>query len=358
MRLLFALERASLGGPATRMLGRVRHLARVPGVEVEVAIRRDRGGRALLERHAKVHVADPWLLRAMVESSRYDVVVVVDAPEYLEALGSLERRPPLVAELHADRPEDLLYLGDRRFTVDSFVVPSRYAKRVLHEAELVARHEQLEVAPPVVDPELFFPSPEPKHPRPIIGWVGPVDAREGWRRFLLLASLSIEGGSDVDFWMVGGEHADDPMLDALLESVDGLDLSARVRWFPRLDHGAMRRFYSAVAASHGCTLSTARGATFGSSLVEALLCSCPVVAPNAGALGEVAPGADYLPLYEEMEEAVSAIDALISPAAAGIRARLQSDLDEVRRRFSPQTLGPPYLAMLVRLVEQRRLRSG
>lgn len=358
MRLLFALENASLGGAATRLLGRIRHLARVDGVEVEVALRRDRGARPLLERHARIHLADPRHLRQLLSSGLADIVVVVDGSEYMEAVAALDRRPAVVVEVHADHPDELTYLSTRTFSPDSFVVPSRYARRMLYEAELVSRREPLEVALPAVDPHLFFKSPEPKRRRPLVGWVGPVDDREAWRRFLLIASLLIEGGADVDFWMVGGEGADDPTVDACLESIDGLDLSSRVRWFPRIEHNAMRRFYSAVTASGGCLLSTADGATFGSSVVEALLCGCPAVAPHAGALGEVAPGADYCPLYSQMEEAVGLIEALLSPASAGTWARLDADVEELRRRFAPETLGPPYLSMLMRLVEQRRLRGG
>jgi glycosyltransferase involved in cell wall biosynthesis len=103
-------------------------------------------------------------------------------------------------------------------------------------------------------------------------------------------------------------------------------------------------------------LSTAREDSFGMSIAEALLTGCPVVAPDAGAIGELAPGASYLPLYAEVEQAATSIESLAGRASEVVRAKLAADLPALVRRFSPEALGPQYLAMLARL-HDRRMRA-
>jgi glycosyltransferase involved in cell wall biosynthesis len=349
MKLLFAFRAAALGGITANLGGRLRFLSSVPRLEVELACEEDQGARELLSKQAPLTIADPWRFREMVAAKRYDVIVALDAAPYLDAIAEISAEQCLVVEVHST--EDLTYLRERKFTCDTFVVPSRYSRRLVQG--LVSPYDPIEILPGIVDPRLFHPSPGETNVRPIVGWVGRIDERQDWKRFLLTASVLKEHGAELDFWMVGGETARDAVVEAFLESADALDLSERLRWFPRLEHAAMRRFYSAVAQSNGCLLSTARGESFATSIAEALLTGCPAVAPDDGAMGEIAPGASYLPLYREIEQAAHLVEGFVQ-SASGARARLAADLPLLRQRFAPETLGPLYLAMLVRLVEKRR----
>ena len=350
MRLLFAIRGAILGGVCSQLANRMRFLSTVPNLEVEFLIEEDRGARELLAKHGEVSIADPWRFRELVASRRFDAIVAIDAGPYLDAIAELSGEHCLVVEIHATDPEELAYLRERKFSCDTFVVPSRHSKRMLQELGLMSPYDPIEVAPNIVDARLFYPSPGEPNARPIVGWVGKLDEQKDWKPFLLTASLLAEGGRDLDFWMAGGEHARDAVVEAFLESIDALDLSERLRWFPRLEYAAMRRFYAAIAASGGCMLATAPS----TSIAEALLTGCPVVAPDRGAVGEVAPGASYLPLYREIEQAAQLVESFVVGDSRGVRAKLEADLPTLRQRSAPETLGPTYLAMIARLLERRR----
>ncbi len=354
MRILFALQSAELGSTTTQLLARLRWLSAVPNLEVELVALEDRGALELFAGLASTASADPWRFRERVQSGRHDAVVVIDSAPYLDAIAEISGERCLVVEIQTAQPEALRYLQDRKFACDALLVPSRYSKRVLLERRLLSAFDPVEIGRNAVDPRLFYPTPATSHARPIMGWVGRLDEDEAWRQLLLIASVLMEGGADLEVWTVGGERAPDPVVDAFLESADALELADRLRWFPRIEHGAMRRFYSMVAASGGCLVSTAPAAPFGTTVAEALLCGCPVVAREEGAIGELAPGAGYLPLYREIEEAAGWVARLTGAAAAPLRSKLERDLPDLRQRFAPETVGSAYLAMLVRLIEQRR----
>ena len=356
MKLLFGFQTCGAGGVATQLLTRARYFSNMAGVKARFAFRQDRGGQRVLSKYGRTEVAEPWRFRELVAQEQFDAVIVSDAPEYLDALSELARSQCTIVELYRIGTDTMPRSLPRHY--DSFVVPSRFAKRTLTQAGVFGMHDPVEIVPFMIDSEAFFPSPGPECPRPIIGWVGGLEQTENWRRFLLLASLLVEGRVEVDFWMVGGAHAKDDLVEALLESIDGLDLSGRVRWFPEIPYPAMRRFYSLLAESGGCLLSTDQEQSFGCTAAEALLSGCPVTAPNCGAIQELVPGAGYLMLYEELEEAASLVRQLIGPAGGGPRGRLLSDLQELRERFGPATLGPAYLNLLMRVIENRRRRTS
>jgi glycosyltransferase involved in cell wall biosynthesis len=345
MRILFAHDSPS---SAAALLPRVQCLASFPGVEVETVFTNDPEERELFARCGPTSTADARGLREIITAMRYDALVLIDGSSYLDVFRELPAQG--VAFIEAHSAEAIARIARARPSCDAVVVPSRAAKRALKE--LVPGHLAIEIAPIIVDPKVFFPTPSAKAPRPILGWVGELDDAASWRSLLLLGSLVVESGSDVEIWVAGGERASDATVEGFLESADALDLTARLRWFPRIDLRSRRRYYGIIAESGGALLSTSSG-LFGLASTEALFCGCPVVAPDAGANGEIAPGSPFLRLFHQIEEAAYAVRALLDPAAPRMA---ESDVTEIRSRFGPETLGPLYLAMIVHSVEAKRLR--
>lgn len=352
MKLLYGVDYLSVDAAAL-LAGRLQHLAATPGVELDLFFGHDLGGADLLRGCVdRCEAVDRWRFREAVASSRHDAIVLVDAPEYLDAAGVLAEERCTVLEVQETDPAALHYLSAGR-GAEGVVVPSRHLRRVLQKEGVVSPRTLIEVAPVTVDPAVFFATPTKGSTTQTLGWVGSLSDAVARERCLLVMTLLADRRQSISLWMVGGAHCSDAQLEAFLESIDGLGLSERVRWFPTIERAAMRKFYGTIAASGGCLLSTSDRSA-GREVVEALLCACPVVARSGGAVAEVAPGADYLQLYEEIEEAVSAIDRV----SEDIRVRLQADQVELRARFAPEATGSQYLRLLAKLIERHRRTSA
>lgn len=339
MRLLVAYRYGGLGGVETQIAARMRHLARVPGLEVRFLFAKDYGIADHLAPFGRVHIEpDPTRLGPIVEG--VDVAAVIDTEEYLDAIVQLGK--PVLLEIHTTVESGLGYL-ERPHRATAYLVPSERSRRMIRERYGIA--DDVHVVPDIVDGQVFHPIPAPRHPRPILLWVGRLDTHKGFERMLeMTARLCLE--RTVDLWIAGGDTAPADVRAYLIEVADDLGLSARFRWFPRLQPSAMPRLYAYAAASGGVFVSTSRDESFGMAVVEALLCGLPVVASDVGAIPEIG-AAQYLALYP-LEDPAAGVRRIADTLSGhgSIRSALLASRPALAARYAPEAIGPRYLELL------------
>lgn len=360
MRVLFAYRYGILGGVATQLASRLSFLCTVPGFEAELLFAADYGVVGPLSKLCRVHI-EPDGARAakLAAEGRFDLLVVIDTKEYLEAFLDISPKIPVLLEVHTTVESGLEYLSKKRWPVAAHAVPSEYSRRLLVERFDVGPRDAVRIIGNVVDPETFRPTPVDATGAegPIVLWVGKLDRHKRWESYLEVAGLLRDRVPGARFWMVGGETAPEPVPLVLLDIVESLGLADRFRWFPHVDHAAMPRLLSWVAATGGLALVTSENESFGMSVAEALLCGCPVVATHVGALPELAPGRDYLELYplDDARAAAAAVEQVLEPShRARVAQHLEQDRPELARRWSPSTVGAAILETYQRLIDDAR----
>ncbi len=131
--------------------------------------------------------------------------------------------------------------------------------------------------------------PKPSRDQCSRGWR--LDSLKDWRLFLEIGRACRDKGLDLDLWMVGRD-IEAATVDHLRKSAESLGVFDALRWFRGLPYHVMPRFFDAVLASGGVTLSTSKAESFGLVVAESLARGCPAVAPHIQAfenlLGPVA----------------------------------------------------------------------
>lgn len=349
MKVLYCYKYAILGGVCTQLINRLDVLQGAGLMEAEIVFWMDLGIGEDLSGYPVFIEPDGGKVKELVQSKGFDVVVVIDTPEYQEALDDL-KDVPIITEIHTTTEMGLAYLKKRNWTTSGYIVPSVYSQTMLRERFGVGEDAPVRVVPDSLDMRLF-PRVTVERPcsRPIFGWVGKLDDHKDWRSFMGLAARVSDMGVDAEFWLFGGETAPITRQAELIDECERLNLHTHFRWFPRVEYRAMHRVYAAVRASGGAMVVTSINESFGMSVLEAIVCGCPVVASRVGALPEIAIDRPYVSFYElgDIKEAAGmAIDFLKPDVAASLRESLDSDLPHLVGSYSSEVVGPKYLDAL------------
>ena len=346
MKVLYCYRYGILGGVCTQLINRLRALQTSGEFEAHLVFRQDHGISRTLDGYPHLHFESADKARDRVMSDEFDAAVVVDTPEYLEALTGIEG-VPLITEVHTTVERGLQYLKGRRWATAGYIVPSEYSRWMLRERFGIGREEPVRVVPNSLDARLFprvhVGTPGP---RPIFAWVGKIDYHKNWRGFLDIAARVTDEGADAEFWLVGGETAPPDRQAELIDEISRLELNTRCRWFSRIEYRAMHRLYAAVRESGGAMLVTSINESFGMSVLEALISGCPVLASRVGALPEIMPSRPYLRFYEHgnADEAAHAAMELLRPQErAHVRAEIDRDHDRLIAKYSCEAVATRYI---------------
>ncbi|MBL28853.1 MAG: hypothetical protein CMM50_15025 [Rhodospirillaceae bacterium] len=360
MKILYAYRYGILGGVCTQIWNRLRRLSQHQNCEVHCAFRTDYGVSRFLNSYATLHFGiDANALLKLTQKYSYDSVIVIDTPEYFEAIGRDHGRDyAFVAEVHTSIANNLSYLDDRSWAPDRFVVPSRYMKDLL-TSQFLSDAEEVHICANSLDMALFQKTaPKFQTNAPVVLWVGKIDDHKDWRSFLTLCYNLTSSGMAFDIWMVGGETCSPAVALDLLNFADSLNLLDRLRWIDRVEHDVMPEIYSAVSDSGGLSVATTHNESFGMSILEALCCGCPVVATEVGAIPEFKLGRNgsYLRLYAlgDLQKAADhAADLLTEQTATAARVALATDRDLFVERFGIKNATDRYLETL-QVIRQNR----
>lgn len=198
-----------------------------------------------------------------------------------------------------------------------------------------------------IDDELFCPGGmESERPvRPVIAWVGrPYDARKDFIGFAALAQALAD--DDVELWAVLACPEDYPV------SIDQWT-GERMRVIRNLSQRQMADTYRLIVASGGCVVSTSLSEGFGMSIVEAMACGCPVVAPAVGGVHEVLDDAGLI--YERPVRAAK-LRRLVLELIGNTEMRsavILRGLNRVKRNFTANQMAASYHELYEELLSKR-----
>jgi glycosyltransferase involved in cell wall biosynthesis len=358
MRVVFAYRYGILGGVCTQLINRLRLLSGDGAIEAHLLFAEDHGISITLRGYPHLHFEQtPQRVQALVRDGGFDVAVVIDTAGYLDALQGVPE-VPLIAEVHTTVEQGLEYLRKRDWVTDGFIVPSNYSRRMLRERFLIPEAHAIAVVPNCLDMSLFPHGDLSTFPQlPVLAWVGKLDEHKNWRGFLKVASKVAGSGPRACFWLVGGHTASIMKQTELVDEVADRGLAERCRWFPRIEYAAMHKLYAAVRQSGGAVVVTSINESFGMSVLEALVCGCPVVAPDVGALSEIAPDEPYLRLYRYGHYSAAAklaIELMNDGRDGPLHTKLAVDRVQFEGRFSVEQVAGLYGTALQGFVEVAR----
>lgn len=338
MKVLFVYKYLTFGGCETVLKTRIEGLRR-RGHDARAWFFQDFGGRPLFDELGDaVFVGDAEAFRAAWGFQGWDLVSTLDSEEVFEGLAGEALRPPLAVECHTSYPAALGYLGSlRREDVVAIAVPS------VHQAALVRGLLPFE-APVHVLPNpihgIFLGEPgefRPRPGRPLVSWIGRLDAHKNWSGFLEIGESLLKRRADPEFWIVA-EPGEGSIAQRLFAQARDRGLLSRLRWFRGVPHERVPGFLDATRASGGVVVCTSKAESFGMAVVEAMARGCVVVAPKRGPFTEFVTHGDTGLLYDEDggDDAAGLIHEALADEA--LRDRLgRAARRTVLDRFTPET---------------------
>jgi glycosyltransferase involved in cell wall biosynthesis len=293
-RILFAYKLCGLGGVETSILNKAEALRKL-GANVE-ALFLDfwgNGGKSIAER-AGVHVLRQVDAQIDLLRKGWDAIVVVDSPEFVDTVIASGIDCALFFETHASYISALTYYYSRVNdpAIEAVIAPSDFNKRLLVAAGCSA--DRICVVPNALDPDTFESSlVQPAAAlaslpldRPIVLSVGRVEPQKNTLAFVQTALELLATGHVVHFVIVGDAVDTQEYAEQVRAAIP--DGSGKYFTFiQELRHESMPELYRRAARSGGCLLVTSTNESQPMTLLEAMACECPVVAPDIGGIGEV-----------------------------------------------------------------------
>lgn len=337
MKVLFVYKYLTFGGCETVLKTRIEGLRR-RGHDARAWFLEDLGGRPLFEELGDaVFVGDAEAFRAAWGFRGWDLVSTLDSEEVFEALSSEAVRPPLAVECHTSYPAALGYLGTlRREDVVALAVPSATQADLVRA--LLPFEAPVHVLPNPVHGSFLGEPVElrPRPRRPLVSWIGRLDAHKNWSAFLEICGRLLTRRQDPELWIVA-EPGEGSVAERLFAQARDQGLLSRLRWFRGVPHERVPAFLDATRASGGVVVCTSKAESFGMAVVEAMARGCVVVAPRKGPFTEyVSHGESGLLHFEgDVDDAAGRIHEALADGTLRDRLGLAARRT-VLQRFTPE----------------------
>lgn len=292
MKILYIYKYGIFGGVCTQIFNRLTYLNSV--ATVDLLFFKDYGASRLFKQNTIFFTDKIANISRIIYNGSYDFISIIDTPEALDALK--DNHLPgtkVIIEVHTTTAT-LSYLNDLRDNIErmqyiSYIItPSQYLLERIENEFKFATIKPVHIIPNTLDTLLFSYISDSAVPgRKIVLWVGKLDNHKNWEGFLDVAAKISVKNENCLFWMIGGYTAPKDRIQALIQMIDDLNLSEKVKWFPLIKYEHMPLVYSLVLNSGGCHMITSLNESFGMTMIEAISVGCPVIASKVGALPEV-----------------------------------------------------------------------
>ncbi|WP_338157743.1 glycosyltransferase [Priestia flexa] len=201
------------------------------------------------------------------------------------------------------------------------------------------------------DTKQFHYQPLPKHPTPIIGWVGRLEDNKNWRDFLRIGADIIKHSSDIKLWMFEDNTLSTPTeREAFERLLDQLNLRSHLTIYANQPHAKMAEYFSTIGDSGGFLCSTSKVEGFGYAVLEAMVCRCPVLSTDSDGVKSFIIHNQTGKFFTlgNIEEAVREGIELLTDKALRETIRNQG-ITHIIQHFSPQEYAVHFKQMLSQL---------
>ncbi len=353
MRILYIYRYLLLGGVTTQLANRLGYLRSVS--DPHFIFLTNHGGRTAFGDYDKLHVMDePSSIYEYIKKHQFDLIVAIDTKEITDYLIEVNCDIPIVQEVHGISYKLNYLVEEDSNKFEGYIVPSAYSKERIVE-DYHAPEERTFVVPNCLDTDLFSPAEtESITNKKIICWVGKLNDHKNWQGFLDLAEKIAKTRNDCVFWLVGGETASVKATKHFFSESNKRTL--RIHWIDRMEYNEMPELYSMVSQSGGCTVSTSKGESFGMSLIEAMACGCPAIAPEVGAIPEIYTGSLQRLTYElhDLTSCATIVNQLLDNQIER-REQITSGLEKVRQNYSIDHVVTQYYELLKHLANSQKV---
>jgi len=348
LKVLFLYTYGILGGVCTQLYHRFKGMSDIVDLEIHCGFRNDYGISDMLSPYAKLHFGlNENNTIKLVNKSRFDIIVVIDSEEYINAVRKSSHKGLVFVEVHTSIDKNLKYLSKlEKDDLDAFIVVSQYInKKINHFVSEAVINKPVLTFPNVIDTNLFDHKFLPKRLNPVIGWVGKIDDHKDWKTYFKICSQIKMSKPNVEFWIAGGETCSSDLSQEVLSFAEEQDIVSRLRWFDRVEADKMVEFYSTVADSGGLCLVTSHSESFGMSIIESLLSGCPVVATKVGAIPEITEMETYLQFYN-LGDTNKAIELCLDVLEEGMEIDLELKKQIIKQKYDSHDNSKYYLEIL------------
>jgi len=352
MKILTFYKFCILGGVTTQLANRLKFMKHRS--EAHFAFLEDYGGTAAFEGYEHVRILGTIeQISAYIEAHDFDIIITIDTYELYEALRLTDFKGVIVHEVHTTYEQPLQLLAETKdgLPFQHVITPSAYMKNYLATIGIGDAYHINNC----LDTELFrYESlPDKEQPKTLL-WVGKLDDHKNWKVFLNIAGKLNARRGDLQFRLVGGYTAPEPIKKQLAERVEQLGIR-NFQWVPKVDYEDMYAYYSGVSQSGGVYISTTANESFGMTVLEAMSCRCPVVVPEVGALPELLTGRLGIALYAYNDEdgCVERVCAILDDPDLRKEIMEQGE-SRARQLYSIEKVGKAYMELLESFMERRK----
>ena len=357
MKVLFLYKYGILGGVCTQLFQKLKRIPKNANIEAHCGFLKDYGLGNLLKSTSYVHLdLQENALKKLLIEKIFDLIVVIDTPEYLAFLKKIQKKPPIILEVHTSIEKNMKYLSYLKekdlkqvITISHYMkervqslLPSQIKSKVTLCQNLVSQE-------PISETNHFQPC------HPILLWVGKIDDHKNWKSFFRIASEIVKNHPEIELWVVGGQTCPEKKQEEFFELAEIKGVLSQLKWFDRIEQNKMPELYSTVEKSGGLKLVTSHCESFAMTVVEALLSGCPVVASRVGAIPEITKEQSFFRLYELKNEN-SALKACLEILSQNkiVRKKIAQQRVHLEKKYNSEKAASYYWSTLKTFGKQNK----
>jgi glycosyltransferase involved in cell wall biosynthesis len=304
-------------------------LRRYPKIEIEVFFNYDCGGAGLIERYSRARkLSDRLKVIRTFDSSRYDLIYVVDTPQLLANHPSIENK--LVMECHTPYAENRTYLKEWQTRVKTLIVPSSGFLRVI-EDEWPGLRGKVKVVRNFVPhlPPMDRPLSLPSWRGPLFLYFSRIDELKNFAEFVEGLSSARRYLQKEPLGIVSGQILPGYPLTEVMEKHH---VRGSIAILPPVPFESSHVLMHMLRQKRAVFVSPSKGESFGLSAAEAMTAGLPVI------LSDIPPHAALVSNRAKFLYPLGDIQALARKMAAATEQYDESSAEcvELSREFSEE----------------------